>query len=347
LTPEQSEYVKVLQSAGNALLGLINDILDLSKIEAGCLELEYIDFDFHDLIENTIKIMSIRTGSKGLALQYTIAPDVSRHLNGDQGRLRQVLINLIGNAVKFTATGGISLTVERDVNSEADGFLRFNVADTGIGIPPEKQQTIFEKFSQADSSTTRKYGGTGLGLAICKRLVEMMDGRIWIESEEGRGSNFIFTARFGQGAEPKPSAASPGAETEPASAAEVETPLDILLVDDTPQNRILIISFMKKTPHRIDIAENGQIAVEKFKAKSYDIVLMDVQMPVMDGYAATGEIRKWEAAQGANRTPIIALTANAMHEDIQKSIDAGCDTHLTKPIKKQKLFDTIGNYARR
>ena len=353
LDDEQRECVQVLKAAGEALLDLINDVLDLSRIEAGHLELEETSFNIRELAGMVSRIMAVRTGQKGVSLECTVAQDVPEVLVGDPARLRQILINLIGNSIKFTEHGGIALYIESGPENAARTALRFSVKDTGIGIPADKIEAVFQKFSQADSSITRKYGGTGLGLAICRNLCEKMGGRIWVESEEGKGSNFLFTAVFGMpeakvdsGVHPIPAGAQPGPLGAPASdVPESGRPLRILLVDDTPQNRMLVQAYLKKTPHHVDMAENGREAVAKFKAGSYDIVLMDIQMPVMDGYEATREIKKWERERRGTPTPVIALTAHALKEEEQKSIDAGCDAHLIKPIKKQALLEALAKYA--
>jgi two-component system, sensor histidine kinase and response regulator len=626
LSAEQQRYVEVFRNAGENLLNIINDILDLSKIEAGYIELESIDFDLRELLERTAEELSIRAHNKGLELISHILPDVPSHLVGDPVRLRQILVNLVGNAIKFTEKGEVVVHVARQTEapSHVDGQkegkidLFFSVADTGIGIPEDKLQKIFDKFTQADSSTTRKYGGTGLGLSICKHLVELMNGRIWIESREGGGTTVSFTVSFhvrqadhkplpetaafyegrlvglrilviddnatnrmilsemlsGWGSIPAeaengekgiaelklakargtpydlvlldyhmpvldgfgvvqhirqhPAIADmaivmitsdlaaedyeklhaagiesyftkpvkraelknailkvvcrvneekiaglrvlivddnatnrmilretlsgwkcltseaengekaiaeldraaqggnpyhlvlldchmPGLDgcamaerirqnptiadtaivmvtsdlgrgdprrcrelgiekyltkpvkraelksavltvackmesaieksSPPPAAAETHRALRILLAEDSEDNRLLLRSFLKSRPYHIDIAENGEIAVEQFKKNPYDLVLMDIQMPVMDGYAATREIREWERQKALKKTPIVALTAYAFKEDRQKSIDAGCDGHLVKPIKKAVLLDAIADYT--
>ncbi len=345
LTPEQDRYVRVLKSSGETLLSLIDEVLDLSKVEAGHLELEKIDFDLAELVRDTCGLLSSRARIKGLDLTCRISPEVQTSVVGDPVRLRQILLNLIGNAVKFTETGEVVVEVKGIQPERADkqraSFL-FTVADTGIGIAPDKVDIIFESFSQADSSVTRKYGGTGLGLAICKRLVELMGGSIGVESTVGQGSTFSFAARFQ--VQPEPSKDT-DAVVGPLFEAEDLRPLQILLVEDSEDNRFLIQSYLNKTPYRLDIAENGEVAVEKFKTFTYDLVLMDVQMPVMDGYTATRVIRKWERKHNKQKTPIIAFTAHAMKEDIQKSREAGCNFHLTKPVKKGTLLKTINDYA--
>ncbi len=482
LSPEQHEYVHVFQSAGESLLSLINDILDISKLEAGHLELEKIDFDLREVMEKTCEILALRAHKKGLELTCHLAPDTPERLQGDPLRLRQVLVNLIGNAIKFTEQGEVVLDVRAQQSSDPEQplELQFAVSDTGIGIPKENQQTIFERFTQVDASTTRQYGGTGLGLNISKRIVEALGGQIRVKSEPGKGSSFYFSCRF----DPAHSSEQPldtpadlnglrvlvvddcaanrlvlretlaswgasvtevdsgkdgleqmqkaktaqhpfelvlldcrmpemdgfevtrkiqqnGAyagttvmmltsdnrsgditrarqlglaaymvkpikrndllqamnsalhpvqpedlptEQQPESNPESRA-LKILLVDDSEDNRLLVTSFLKKLPYQIELAENGEIAVNKFQADKYDLVLMDMQMPVKDGYAASREIRKWEAQQGRVETPIIALTAFAQQDDTQKSLDAGCNAHLTKPIKKAILLEAIDRFA--
>jgi len=484
LNPEQQEYVRTSRSAGDTLLALINDILDLSKVEAGQLSLEKIDFDLGELVESTAAFWAPRAHEKGLELNCHVSPDISPGLMGDPGRLRQVVTNLLSNAIKFTHKGEVALHVQSDPEGKGPGALLFRVSDTGIGIPADKLGVIFDGFTQADSSITREYGGTGLGLTICRRLVSMMGGRIWVESELGKGSTFYFTVQLdvqtesasksvplpwecpkglkilivddnatnrmiltemvatwgalGTEAESgyhalaeldramrkghpyqlvlldrhmpgmdgfdvaerikselgiinitmmmltsdngandvarcrelgisrqlvKPvkraellqaiitsmGLMKPAAEEPAVKDADVpgdQRALHILMVEDSKDNRLLVQSYLKKTPYRLDIAENGKSAVEKFKSGAYDLVLMDIQMPVMDGYTATKTIRKWESEKRLKPTPIIALTAHAFKEDAQKSLDAGCNTHITKPIKKASLIEAIYEYTR-
>jgi len=499
LNEEQQRYVEVFRNAGENLLHVINDILDLSKVESGLLELETTDFDLVEIVERTAEELAIRAHGKGLELACHILPDVPVHLTGDPVRLRQILVNLIGNSIKFTKAGEVIVTVGRQQEPEERNLipegaadeggrrkLLFSVSDTGIGVPKDKIEQIFEKFTQVDSSTTRKYGGTGLGLTISRRLVELMGGRIWMESEVGKGTTVLFTAEFGNRKEKKKSdeiaetyegkivglktliiddnatnrmilremlsswgASSTEAEDgegglaamgqaweaeapydlvlldyrmpgldgfgvaeriqkEPALAGttlimltsdlgrgdshrfrelgikghlmkpikradfknvllaalgwvraaiqeprpspppavpESDRPLHILLAEDSEDNRLLLLSYLKSKPYQIDIAENGAVAVEKFKADRYDLVLMDIQMPEMDGYTATREIRKWEREHQLRETPIVALTAYAYQEDREKSQEAGCNGHLVKPIKKAGLLGAIREYA--
>jgi PAS domain S-box-containing protein len=482
LATDQQRYVNTMISNSNALLDLINGILDLAKVESGKLHLEESEFDLDDLIGRAMETLSVRAHEKRLELTTRLMPSVPPRLVGDALRLRQVLINLVGNAIKFTQHGEVALTIESVGNAGGQQLLRFSVRDTGIGIAPAKVDTIFQSFTQADSSVTRKYGGSGLGLAIARRLVELMGGTIWVESELGGGSTFHFTARLGicvevdnmskqlpdlsgmrvlivddnatnrlilnelllsQGAEThetgggseaiaefaragdsgrpyglvlldcrmpemdgfevaerlrahpadhrpiilmltsdhlspqrarlaecgidslvvKPvrraellqaiSTAMAGQELaeEPVNAAEngasvaPERALNILFAEDSPDNRLLVQAYLQNLPYHLDVAENGQIALDKFTRGKYDVVLMDVQMPVMDGHTAVRKIRRWEKENRVTPTPIVALTASALSEDIRDSIDAGCTTHLSKPIKKARLLAAIHEFA--
>ncbi|MGE0385614.1 MAG: response regulator [Gammaproteobacteria bacterium] len=468
---DQEKYVSVFRKAGEALLSLVNDILDLSKIEAGQLELESIAFDPRELIEAAVEIYAHRGAEKGVELICLVAPAVPAMLVGDPARLRQVVLNLIGNAIKFTERGEIVVRMAPADEPEVPGRVLISVTDTGIGIPQDKQDAIFSSFTQVDSSTTRKYGGTGLGLAISRRLVEMMHGRIWVESELGRGSCFNVVVQCGVGDVTRGAVAqdlrglrilavddidtnrmvlqqtlsSLGAEVVLAQDAAValhafaqardagrafdlvltdyrmpgmdgfefagalaaaggdvktvvmltsanlaqdisrardmglggylvkpikrmdllraihavlavpaqdvgavarapvgqQAQARILLVEDNADNRLLINAYLKNEPYRIDTAEHGAQAVEMFIADPYSLVLMDVQMPVMDGHEATRAIRAWEREAGRAPVPIIALTAHATREEMEKSLAAGCSSHLTKPIKKSVLLESI------
>ena len=492
LSEEQRRYVDLMRVNGDALLDLINDILDLAKIESGRLKMESANLDLEELIEKVAEAMAVRAHGKGLELAVYAAPDVPLNLIGDPLRLRQILFNLIGNAIKFTEKGEVLLSVERERTESGDKSqstnrnessvsLRFSVTDTGVGIPNDKLESIFSSFEQADSSTTRKYGGSGLGLAIAKRLVELHGGKISVKSEPGIGSCFSFTAAFGLGAPSARTRPAPpnlkgvrvlviddtglnrlvirqdlereeaeigeaadlergiaeherareagrpyqlilldcgtrgtdgieaarrfqqeqdknrertpivamltsedltarvahlqeigigaylvkpvrrsdlmkaigsamgrvnGADSAPAGepprSAERELPrLRLLLADDSPVNRLLIKAYFNGTPIEIDEAENGDVAQDKFKAGKYDLVLMDMRMPVMDGYAAARAIRDWELANQRVRSPIIALTASALEEEVRRCLEAGCDAHLSKPVKRGTLIEKI------
>ncbi len=479
LQEEQRRYVETGRNAGEQLLNVINDILDLSKVEAGHLELELIPFDLESMIESALLVVSATADKKSLELVCDIRPDVPRGLRGDPHRLRQVLVNLLGNAVKFTDRGEVVLRVQRDLHSSDPDALQFSVSDTGIGLPADKVTTIFDSFTQVDTSTTRRYGGTGLGLSISKRLIALMNGRLWVESQLGKGSSFFFsivlpTDLNGSASDSDKSISLDGVRvlliddnatnrlivretllswgaivTEAASGAAglvaltratasdelfklilvdrrmpgmdgfeftararddhgtlgatvmmlasdmqrgdilrcrdlglsahlikpikrrdlrasicralrgssqngliaarqsmrpvpgTGPALRILLAEDAADNRLLIQSFLKEPAYRIDVAVDGEAAVQRFKQGAYDVVLMDVQMPVMDGLTATTQIRAWEREQRRLTTPIVALTAHAFKEDIAKSLTAGCTAHLTKPIKKAALIAAI------
>ncbi len=341
LTPEQDRYVQIFRRSGDNLLNLINDILDLSKVEASQLELEQTGFSLTDHLEKVMEMVAPRAQEKGLALVWNIAPTVSTNLVGDPTRLRQVLLNLLGNAIKFTESGEVSLKVEPDANTAVPTALRFTVSDSGIGIAEQKLGRIFERFTQADSSTTRRFGGSGLGLTISRRLVELMGGRIWVQSVVDKGSVFAFAVPLEvSSASNRPAAAPAGAG--PAAAMP---PLRILLAEDSPDNCIITVAYLEDTPHQLDIAETGAIACHMFKAKPYDMVLMDRQMPVMDGLTATRAIRAWELANQLPPTPIIALTASALKGDREMCLAAGCTAFLTKPIKQEVLLQAIMDNA--
>ena len=328
-------YLKLAKTSSNHLLSLINDILDLSKIEVNQLVLEKISFNLPNLIHTTIKIVQDQACEKDIFLSVHIAPDLPSQIIGDPQRLTQILLNLVGNAIKFTPEGGVTV----EIKPWGDNEIYFSVADTGIGIARDKQESIFQPFTQADNSTTRRFGGTGLGLDICQKLVGLMGGRIWVESEVGVGSTFQFTCRFPEGM------------TEPhlfdkrshkRREAQTSThPLNILLAEDMEENTAVIQAFLSTTPYHLDAVNDGAKAVNQFKLKSYDLVLMDVQMPVMDGFTATREIRAWEKNNNLPSTPILALTAHALQDVATQILEAGCDLHMTKPISKKRLLDVI------
>ena len=348
LSGEQKKYVEVFQRAGHNLLALINDILDLSKVEAGHLELEETEFDLRELIETVLELTKARAVSKGLRTGSVLAENLPSVVAGDPLRLRQVLLNLLGNAIKFTESGRVDIEVKQDPEDESPGALLFCVKDTGIGIPQEKLGSIFAKFTQADSSTTRKYGGTGLGLAISQRLVELMGGRIWVESTVGEGSRFLFTAKLKVSEGLNSLVVTLGAETGFARSRQVEensVPIHILLADDSEDNRFLIEAYLKNTRCLLDFAENGEIALGKMKSNHYDLVLMDAHMPVLDGHEATAAMREWERTRDSHPLPILALTADAFKEAMGRSAAAGFNAHLTKPIAKATLMDAIYKFA--
>jgi len=489
LTAEQRRYLDVVVNNGNALLELINSILDLAKIEAGRLSLEAVSVDVVELTEKVADTLALRAHEKHLELAVRFEEALATGLVGDPLRLRQVLVNLIGNAIKFTEQGEVVVTVKRNPAGNGPGSLLFEVSDTGIGISADKVASIFSEFTQADSSTSRKYGGSGLGLAIVHRLVRLMGGEVWVVSEPGRGSTFCFTVELGiadssptpevtvvsecdleglrvlvvddnatnriilrEMLEPKGAIVSEacaaneglhaleharasgaafelllldcimpgingfemaklvreelrirdlaimmlssnelsahvsqmsdlglshyivkpikrhelysaiaaalaktnstGVATQPrgdevASAAHhepaivVKRCLRILLADDSPDNRMLVSAFLKQTPYQLELAVDGLEAVEKFKAGKFDLVLMDIQMPVLDGYGAVRQIREWESAQRISQTPILALTASALDEAVERAQAAGCTAHVSKPVRKSTLLSAI------
>ncbi|MGN7613627.1 response regulator [Magnetococcales bacterium HHB-1] len=483
LTEKQHRYLSVCRTAGETLLNVINDVLEMSRIESGNVELEIVTFDLEHLIEMVCEVMAMSAHKKGLDLYWHIAPDVPLQLRGDSNRLRQILLNLLGNAIKFTEQGEVVLDVSQQSlqaeptekqQADEDVLLHFTVSDTGIGIPEEKQKQIFEVFSQSDNSVSRRFGGSGLGLAISKHFITLMNGRIWVDSTLNQGSQFHFIVHMNTSEEASISKDLPnltgynilivddnsinriildemlqptganltqadnvvsaltimeearirnapfdlalidmrmpnldgfdmarclraGYRSEiplmmitsdmlikyqklpdnldqnrilvkpikrqdlfsrilcnlglenPYEACDKGHPkgssstrnLRLLLVEDSTDNQMLIKAFLAKTSYQLEIANNGQEGVKRFMAASFDLVLMDMQMPVMDGYTATKKIRHWEAENSRPRTPILALTADALQMEVKKSLDSGCDSHLSKPITKQHLLDAI------
>jgi PAS domain S-box-containing protein len=341
LTEEQRGYLSMAKTSGHALLGLINDILDFSKIEAGKLKLESIDFRLRDCIREMLQPLVIRAEQKHLRLVAEIASDVPDDLVGDPLRLRQILINLTDNAIKFTERGAIILQVAAGAEGEGEINLHFSVADTGIGIPAKKQSAVFEAFAQADGSTTRTYGGTGLGLAIASQLVAQMRGKIWIESIAGQGTTFKFTAKLGRA---EPSRARPDLGRPPEVSPQDTASLRILLAEDNVINRALATGILAKRGHSLVHAENGREAVEAASRESFELIFMDVQMPEMDGLEATRRIRVSEQSIGRH-TPIVAMTAHAMAGDRELCLAAGMDDYISKPLDKVALLALIGRIA--
>ncbi|WP_409523145.1 ATP-binding protein [Nitrincola sp. MINF-07-Sa-05] len=339
LDPDQRAYLEKIQLSADLLMGIINDILDFSKIEAGKLTLEEVPFRLHEVMDNISQVIALRVESKGLTFVSEIDPDVPLYLKGDALRLGQVLINLVNNAVKFTDQGQVEMKAWSERSTDHQVTLHFLIQDSGIGMNAEDMKNLFNAFSQADGSITRKYGGTGLGLAICKQLVEMMNGRIWAESEPGKGSQFHFTAEF---------ALSDGCQFEAADSRMTCQAVDgmalpelglmhqarILLVEDNPINRLVAESFLEEFGVEVDSAETGAVAIEMLNAKRYQLVLMDIQMPEMDGLTATRLLR---ADPRFRDIPIIAMTAHAMSGDKEKSLEAGMNDHLVKPVNADQL----------
>ncbi|MBC8876087.1 MAG: PAS domain S-box protein [Planctomycetes bacterium] len=351
VTDEQREYLEMVLESGNSLLGLLNDVLDFSKIEAGKLGLDHVPFRLRGWLKESVKSLVFRAKEEHLDLECHVSADAPDCLIGDPYRVRQVLVNLVGNAIKFTDRGTITINVHRESQAEGAVAIRFEVKDTGMGIPEEMLKEIFREFEQADTSTRRHHGGTGLGLSICSRLVEMMKGRIGVESEVGKGSTFHFTIRFGLGSEEaEPDGAETSAipgkpiqEIRDAIQLEPRAPLHVLVAEDSPVNQKLAIGLLRKKGHQVVVANNGHEAVEQFRTHRFDLVLMDVQMPDMDGFQATEAIR--EAEEDGTHTPIIAITAHAMKGDRERCLDAGMDGYLSKPIRANDLYSAIEQFT--
>ncbi len=342
ITPKQREYLSIIRSSSKALLGLINDILDFSKIESGKLEMERIPFNLARLINETVGVVRADAAQKGLKIVNAIRADVPDVLVGDPLRLKQVLVNLLGNAVKFTAKGTVRLETELASLAGQEVLIRFSVADTGIGISQNAAGRLFTPFSQADGSTTRKYGGTGLGLAICRRLVRFMDGEIEVESTPGKGSVFSFTARFRVGTGKRVNERSERYSGPGKALLDKLKGASVLVAEDNPTNLTVIFEILRSAGVKVTAAENGRRAVAKIKDGRFDAILMDVQMPVMDGLDAARVIR---CLPQGERLPIIALTAHAMREDREKCLEAGMDDYLSKPITKDALLKTLAKWT--
>ncbi len=341
LTPLQRDYSGGIKRAGETLLSIINDILDFSKIEAGQLKLDDADLDVRAVADDVVQLLREQAAAKGIELASIVHRTIPEHLRGDSGHLRQILLNLVGNAVKFTESGEVIVRAKLHEEQAERLTLRFEVQDTGIGIPPEARNRLFRPFSQVDASMTRKYGGTGLGLAICKRTVEMMGGQIDVESEPGRGSTFWFTvvlsrSRRSSPARPLATAISSDVWLEPVRTAHV------LLVEDSLVSQQVAVGMLKTLGHTVDVAENGRAAVDAFKTGHYDAVLMDCRMPEMDGFQATTLIRQHEAGQ--RRTPIIAMTAHARSGDRDRCLAVGMDDYLAKPVHLKDLEQALARW---
>ena len=340
LDEPQRNYVQKIETSARSLLGILNDILDISKIEAGKLQIEKAAFALHPLVEKVIHLVEIPSLDKGLDLVVDYSPDLRPYYEADPLRITQILTNLLGNAIKFTATGGVRLTIQ----APAPGRLRFEVRDTGIGLSQEEQKRLFQAFTQADTSTTRQFGGTGLGLLITKQLAELMNGHIEVSSEPGRGSCFSVEIEATECAAPATDLGTTDTSLalSPALANHAElVGKRLLLVEDHPLNREIVLGFLDGSGLSIEVAEDGRQAVERFRQVPCDLILMDVQMPVMDGYEATRRIRDLDPV-----VPIIALTANAFREDVEKAREAGMNEHLSKPIESDKLFAVLGKYLK-
>ncbi len=360
LEAEQRHYAESVVESGEALLEIIDDILDISKMEAGKLAIDAQDFSIEKVLRSVVDVVTPRAMEKRLELATYIAPEVASWVRGDSGKLRQILLNLLGNAIKFTDSGAVSVRITIDSNNDHEQHLRFEIKDTGIGIPDYAHSHLFKRYSQADSATKQKYGGTGLGLSICKQLTEMMGGNIGFKSEANVGSTFWFTLRLGRSEAPEDVTAStqvaaetpmkerlPMADTNtapvaPQSESEPDKPsaLRVLLVEDNAVNQMLAMAILKKAGHRVDLATDGVEAVESVSHNVYDVVLMDIQMPNMDGLEATRRIRAMDDETKAN-VYIVAITANALLGDRETCLSAGMNDYLPKPIDQKRLLGAL------
>ncbi len=351
LDTEQRESANIVKQAADALLNLLNDVLDLSKVEAGRMGLKSMDFNLHALVEDAVLSLTPQARSKGLRLVNTIAQDTPKGLKGDPGRLRQVILNLVGNAIKFTNQGTVTVEVSRTSPPESDSpdtagpiHLDFRVNDTGIGIEEDNIKKIFESFTQVDGSTTRQFGGTGLGLAISSQIVNLMHGELKVESTPGVGSSFYFSAVFAPG---EVLDERTGGLKHLLEERDAASGLKILLAEDNVINQMFVVKALEKGGHMVTSVENGKAAIEALGRDKYDVVLMDVQMPVMDGYEATRQIRKHVQGRFNPDIPVVALTAHAMEGDREKCLSAGMDMYISKPFRVSHLLEAVEQASRR
>jgi signal transduction histidine kinase/CheY-like chemotaxis protein len=347
LAGDQHDVAKTILQSADSLLTIINDVLDFSKIEAGKLTLERAEVNLRQLTEDVIRLLGASARDKAITLEAHVAADVPTRLVGDPSRLRQVLLNLVGNAVKFTPRGHVHVDVLVREHRDRGALVEIAVSDTGIGIAADVQPRLFQAFTQADASTTRRYGGTGLGLAICRQIVELMNGAIGVESAPDRGSRFWFTVPLDL-AEPAPGggpvvALAPSAVA-PARIERAASALRILLVEDNPVNQQVAVRMLRKLGHDVDIAHNGFEAVDAARRTAYDAVLMDCQMPELDGYGATLRIRAGESS--SRRVPIVAVTANAAVDDRERCLAAGMDDYLAKPLRLNELARVLDQWTK-
>jgi len=338
LNDEQSRFAQTIRSSGELLLGIINDVLDVSKIESGKLVLETVDFDFHAVIADVVALMSFRAREKGVTLNATINPTLPQWLRGDPLRLRQVLLNLCSNAIKFTEHGSVTIACTSDTPRHDAVGLRVAVSDTGIGISSDSARALFMPFVQADVSTTRRFGGTGLGLSICKRLIEMMGGAIGVSSEEGQGATFWFSLALPHGK---------AATARTATSISMPTrPLCILVADDNTVNRQVLSTMLERRGHAVTLAENGRQALERMQDTVFDLVLMDCQMPELDGYEASRRLRAGAAGSSNQETPVIACTASSMSDKRDRCLAAGMNDLILKPIRWDVLADLLTRWTK-
>jgi len=334
--------------SGKNLMSVINDILDLSKIEVGRVKLEVNDFDLQEMTQGTVNLLSLRTQEKGLELVSVIDPDVPKQLKGDAGRIRQILTNLLGNAIKFTAKGSVTLHIKKKCENETSATLRFLIRDTGIGIAADKLGMIFDPFTQADGSTTRSYGGTGLGLTISRQLAELMGGSIDVESVEGKGSTFWFDVMLEKQermAGVPQGCLDPGIRARSPRQMPTVNNTRLLLVEDEPTNQMVIKSSLTKFGYHVDVANNGSEAINSLENNDYALVLMDCMMPVLNGYEATAVIRNKSSAVRNHAIPVIALTAKAFKEDRDICQAAGMNDFLSKPVYVTDLLAMLDKWV--
>jgi PAS domain S-box-containing protein len=336
LTPQQTDCLMTIRNEADSLLTIVNDILDFSKIESRRIELERVTFALDEVIADVVKPLAVRARQKGIALSSGIATDAPPLLVGDPGRVKQIVTNLLANAIKFTEQGSVGLEVTFDERQDDRATLHVRVTDTGIGIPADKRETIFEPFRQVDGSMTRRFGGTGLGLAISSTLVELMGGRLSVDSEPGVGSTFHFAAPFAI-ARPGASVDARGVDRVPGRPARAAR---VLVAEDNIVNQRVAAGLLTKRGHEVTVVSNGREALAALQCGSFDLVLMDVQMPDMDGFEATSAIRAWERETGRH-VRIVAMTAHAMTGDRDRCLAAGMDGYLSKPIDQRSLFDAV------
>jgi signal transduction histidine kinase len=341
LTPDQRDFAETIKISADSLLTIINDILDFSKIEAGKMTFEKVPFDLRETVKHSVELLAPRAQAKGLALNCSIAPGVPTQLVGDPSRLRQILLNLLSNAVKFTEQGEVSLEIKQLDETGEEVGLSFSVRDTGIGISEENQKKLFQSFNQADSSTTRRFGGTGLGLAICRKLVELMNGTLALTSSPGKGSTFSFTLRYARQNSPAPAPVAPIPAAAAAAPSKLASGLRILLAEDNPVNQMVALKQLMKLGCVADIAKNGLEAVEAWQKGKYQAILMDCEMPELDGYEAARKIRELETAQKLSPVRIIAMTAHAMQDDRDRCLAAGMNDYVAKPVDVKALKEAL------
>ena len=342
LSREQRDFALTVQYSAESLLVIINDILDFSKIEAGKMTFEKVDFDLEETARAAVELLQPRAREKNLLLEFSLAPELVRKVSGDPSRLRQILLNLLGNAIKFTQQGKVQLEIKALEETDREIQMHFSITDTGMGMAPETLQKLFQPFTQADTSTSRKFGGTGLGLAICRRLAELMGGELGVRSVLGSGSTFWFTMRFAKSLSPNTSSPAQSilqANSNANPDALVGT--EVLLAEDNRVNQLVGLRQLKKLGCEVELAENGAEAINLWDQRKFSVILMDCQMPGMDGYAAAQKIREMEREQNLQPTYIIAMTACAMKGDRELCLAAGMDDYISKPVRDLQLKEAL------